>query len=221
MLTDSRNRKLKNLARRRQKGFSIILENVHDPHNIGAVMRTCDAVGIQDIYVIYTEDSKNAETEYIGINASQGTKKWVNCHFYKSIDQCMQIVKPLFDQILSTHLDAKAQSLYSLDLTRSTALVFGNESTGISKELLEQCTGNFHIPMVGMAQSLNISVAAAISVYEGLRQRSLNGEYDKAFDNNNKYMMNIYEKGIEMTYTKVFETNPKIIKEVVDQFSKK
>ena len=218
MLTPQRNFKLKELARRRQYDLCVVLENVHDPHNIGAVMRTCDACGIPDIYVIYTEDGINSEKEYIGINASQGTRKWVKCHFFKSIEDCMKIVQSRYDQIIATHLSLDGKSLYEYDFTKSSALVFGNESKGLSENILKYCTSNMFIPMMGMAQSLNISVAAAISTYEALRQRKLKGFYDKPFNLSNPDMKEFYRDGIQNTYPKVFEIKPEKLEYVVNEF---
>lgn len=215
MLSESRNKKLKDLARKRQFDLTLILENVHDPHNIGAVMRTCDAVGIPEIYVIYTQDSRNARKEYVGVKASRGTKKWVTCHFFHSIEECMEVVKPNFDHILATHLAADSKSIYDTNLTQPTAIVFGNEHEGVSKELLEHCTGNILIPMVGMVQSLNISVAAASTIYEALRQRLSSGGYDRPFDFDDPKMQAIYRQGVAETYPRVYETNPEKIEEVV------
>lgn len=220
MLTPERNQKLKNLARKRQHNLCVVLENVHDPHNIGAVMRTCDACGIPNIYVIYTEDGNNVEKEYIGINASQGTRKWVNCFFYKTIESCMNDVRQNFSHIIATHLSKDGRSIYQLDLTKSTALVFGNESKGLSEEILKYCTSNMFIPMMGMAQSLNISVAVAVSIYEALRQRTQEGMYDKKFDLTDPKMKHSYKEGIQKTYPKVFEVNPHKLDEVIEEFGK-
>ena len=220
MLTPQRNFKLKELARKRQNDLCVVLENVHDPHNIGAVMRTCDACGIPNIFVIYTEDGINSEKEYIGINASQGTKKWVKCHFFKSIKECMNVVQSRYDQIIATHLSVDGKSLYEYDFTKSSALVFGNESKGLSENILKYCTSNMFIPMMGMAQSLNISVAAAVSIYEALRQRQNEGYYDKPFNLSNTEMKESYKDGIENTYPKVFEIEPEKLDEVVNEFGK-
>lgn len=218
MLTSDRNKKLKELAKKRQYDLCVVLENVHDPHNIGAVMRTCDACGIPDLYVIYTENGKNLEKEYVGINASQGTKKWVNCHFFRSIEACLDIVKNKYHQIIATHLSSDGKSLFEYDLCKPTALVFGNESRGISQSLLNQCTSNMFIPMMGMAQSLNISVAVAVSTYETLRQRNQKGYYAKSFDLSNENMLKTYKKGIANTYPKVFEIEPEKLNDVVRNY---
>ena len=87
-------------------------------------------------------------------------------------------MKKRFEKVFATHLGEQAHSLYELDLTQSVALVFGNEHSGVSEEALKYCDGNFIIPQVGMVQSLNISVACAVSLYEAFRQRNEKGFYN-------------------------------------------
>ncbi len=214
MISERRDKRLKDLSRRRQHDLTVILENVHDPHNIGAVMRTCDAVGISDIHVIYTEEGANSIKEYIGNKASKGTKKWVRGHFYHSIEECLKVVQPNFDQLLATHLTSESKSVFETDLCKSTALVFGNEREGISTDLLGECSGNILIPMVGMVQSLNISVAAAVCLYEAFKQRLDRGLYNREFDSNNKYMQELYDEGVEITYPRIAETNKEVLKNI-------
>ena len=103
---------------------------------------------------------------------------WLTIHQYTDTAQCMAAVKQLCDKVYATHLGAASCSLYDLNLTQRVALVFGNEREGVTEECLSYCDGNFIIPQVGMVQSLNISVACAITLYEAYRQRSLAGYYD-------------------------------------------
>lgn len=217
MLSDDRDFKLKEFARQRQYDLTVILENVHDPHNIGAVMRTCDAVGIDEIYVIYTIKSRNAFEEYVGKRSSKGTKKWVKCHFYQDLEECIKIVKAKYSNIYATHLSEDANSIYSSDFTSPTAIVFGNERDGVTQELLTHCTGNIIIPMVGMVQSLNISVAAAVTIYEAFRQRMLNNQFDQPFDFEDSNMKEVYHDGVAITYPRIFESDPNIINDLVEK----
>lgn len=149
---------------------AIVLENVHDPHNIGAVIRTCDAVGIPYVYLIVS-DIRGWDKIELGGRASAGARKWVDVFIYDNAEECFEILKSKYKQILGTALGEKSVGLYELDLTIPTALVFGNEHSGLSEEALQHVTGNFNIPQFGMVQSLNISVACAVSCYELLRQR--------------------------------------------------
>ena len=173
----ARKEKLKQVAHRRQGNLTVLLENVHDPHNIGAVMRSCDSVGIQRLYVLYTEPHLNQERLVLGKRTSAGTRKWLDIHFYTEVEACFEAVRQRYDTILCTHLGETSKDLYDLDLTASTALVFGNERDGVSQEVLKHTDGNFLIPQMGMAESLNISVACAVTLYEAFRQRWEKGYY--------------------------------------------
>lgn len=172
-LTDERIERLKTVANNRQQDLTVILENVHDPHNIGAILRTCDSVGIHEVFIIYTDPRLSLERNIEpGKTSSSGSDKWVKVHYFDNVKNCFDQVKKSYDTILATALSKDAKNLYQLDLTASTALLFGNESEGLSEEATNLADGNYLIPQVGFVKSLNISVACAISVYEAYRQRT-------------------------------------------------
>ncbi len=159
---------MRKVLTQRQPNVTVVLEDVHDPHNISAVMRSCDAIGIMEVYVVNTLTPPITK---LGKRSSAGAKKWVDLHVFENIEDCMTAVKAKYDKIYATHLSQDAVSLYDLNLTESVALLFGNERLGLSEEILTYADGNFIIPMHGMVQSLNISVACAVSVFEVMRQR--------------------------------------------------
>jgi tRNA (guanosine-2'-O-)-methyltransferase len=163
--------KFEKVIAQRQFNLSVILENVHDPHNIGAVMRSCDAVGIQEIFVLYTDSGLTEENIIAGKNSSSSARKWVDLHYFTDPKQCFEIVKKKYKKVFCTSFSHDAKGLYEMDLTESIALLFGNEHAGVSEEALKYCDGNFIIPQMGMVESLNISVACAVSLYEAARQR--------------------------------------------------
>jgi tRNA (guanosine-2'-O-)-methyltransferase len=175
-MSPEREKKILATLKNRQPDLAVVLDNVHDPHNIFAVMRTCDAVGIQDIYLV---NAKFKDERKQGKKSSSGALKWLNVHHFADIHSCMEVVREKYDKIYATHLGVASKSLYELNLTESVALVFGNEHAGVSDACLTYCDGNFIIPQVGMVVSLNISVACAISLYEAYRQRSLLGYYNE------------------------------------------
>lgn len=158
--------------------MTVILENVHDPFNIGAVLRSCDSVGIREVFVVYTDPSLLTNRLSIGRRTAMGTQKWVDVHLYTELDYCMEIVQSRYHKIYSTYLSKDSKSIYNIDLTENIALMFGNESDGLSTEILKYSDGNFLIPQWGMAQSLNVSVACAITLYEAQRQRHAKGFYE-------------------------------------------
>ena len=174
-MTPERTAKIKKVLNHRQSGLVLVMENVHDPHNISAVMRTCDAVGVQDLFVLTT---RIASHKRFGKKSSASAAGWLTIHQYDNTAACIEAVRKRCDKIYATHLGVESHSLYDLDLTQRVALVFGNEHTGVTDECLGYCDGNFIIPQMGMVQSLNISVACAITLYEAFRQRQIASFYD-------------------------------------------
>jgi len=174
-MTPERTERLTNVLNKRQPDLTIVLENVTDPHNISAVMRTADAVGVQDIYVLNTILSNH---EKWGAKSSSSAAKWLTVHQFTNAADCFIALRKKFNKIYTTHLTADAVDLYGLNLTESVALVFGNEHGGISDEVIGLADGNFIIPQVGIIKSLNISVACAVSLYEAYRQKATAGQYN-------------------------------------------
>ncbi|WP_245798417.1 TrmH family RNA methyltransferase [Cnuella takakiae] len=159
----------------RQPDFTVVLENVFDVHNVSAIMRTCDAIGIQEIFVINDREPPPGRW---GFRSSGGAYKWITAHQFTDVQSCMSVVRSRYQQVFTTHLSSDVVSLYEMNLTGSIALVFGNEQKGVSETLRGMADGNFIIPQMGMIRSLNISVACAIALYEGYRQKAAAGHYD-------------------------------------------
>jgi tRNA (guanosine-2'-O-)-methyltransferase len=174
-LSDDRSQKIYACVSRRQPSLSIVLENVHDPHNVSAVLRSCDAVGVIDVHLVYHTGQSFPE---LGEKSSASARKWVLTHKHSSIDECYDYLRKEGKKILTTGMSNEARSLYAIDFTEPIAIVFGNEHTGVSEEAILKADGNMLIPQVGMIQSLNISVACAVTLYEAFRQRSLKGMFD-------------------------------------------
>ena len=175
-MTPERNERLNAVLSKRQLNLTIVLENVTDPHNISAVMRTCDAVGIQEIYILNTIIPKHKKW---GARSSSSAAKWLTVHQYTEVNSCFEALRKRYKKIYTTHLSTDAVGLYDLNLTEDVALVFGNEHSGVTDELIALTDGNFIIPQVGIIKSLNISVACAVSVYEAYRQKSIAGHYQQ------------------------------------------
>lgn len=172
IITERRLARFKEVLSRRQLDLTVVAENIFDPHNLSAMLRSCDAVGICEVHLVY---NSNTPFPKLGRKSSASAKKWIEIHKYTSIEECYSNLRQRNFEIYTTHLSKKSISLYDLDLTRQVALVFGNEHNGVSDEAVKHSDGNFLIPQFGMIQSLNISVACAVSVYEALRQRLAKG----------------------------------------------
>jgi tRNA (guanosine-2'-O-)-methyltransferase len=173
-MTPERNERLNSVLNKRQPDLTVVLENVFDPHNISAVMRTCDAIGIQDIHIL---NNRIPPHKKWGAKSSSSAAKWLTIHQWTDMQDCFMELRKRYQKIYATHLSTDAVSLYDLDFTESVVLVFGNEHSGVSDEILSLVDGNFIIPQVGIIKSLNISVACAVSLYEAFRQKNKAGHY--------------------------------------------
>ena len=173
-MTEERRHRIESVLSKRQNDLTVVLENVFDPHNISAVMRSCDAVGVQEIFVLNTKIPRHKKW---GEKSSSSAAKWLTIHQFDNAEQCFKNLRRKYSSILTTHLSSDAVSLYQMNLTQPVALVFGNEHSGVSDEIRALADGNFIIPQVGMIQSLNISVACAVTLYEAYRQKAAAGHY--------------------------------------------
>lgn len=181
-ITESRKKNYEELAAKRQSNLTIVLENVHDPHNVGAVLRSCDSAGIQEIYILYTQDNMKLKDFKIGKTTSSGAWKYIEVNLFDDREECFKVVKSKYDKVWATHLGEQSVGMHDINMTESIALLFGNEHAGVTPETLAYCDGNYIIPQMGITKSLNISVACAVSVYEALRQRIAADMYSDVFD---------------------------------------
>ena len=170
---ERRAERFRGVLARRQPDLTVVLENIHDPHNVSAILRSCDAVGVLRVELLYTTE----KFPRIGRKSSSSANKWLDRRPHRSVDACYEALRGEGFRICATHLGGASVSLYALNLTSPVALVFGNEHRGVSDEAAAKADLRFHIPMMGMIQSLNVSVAAAVSLYETLRQRLAAGGY--------------------------------------------
>ena len=174
--TERRKNKIISVVHARQKSLHVVLENIHDPHNVSAIFRTCDAVGVPKVSLVYDVDT----FPKIGKKTSASAFKWVEKDKYRSIEDCYDVLREQGFRIYASAITANAKNLYELNLAEKSAVVLGNEHRGVSGKAAELADEKFFIPMNGMVQSLNVSVAAAVILYEAMRQRFLKGLYNKS-----------------------------------------
>lgn len=173
-MTPERFRKMKKILEMRQTDLTVVMDNVHKPHNLAAIARTCDATGVYHLHA-YSPETKLRLTQ----NAAGGVRRWVKVHRHQNR---AEIIEPLLQQnmqIVATALDDNAVDFKQIDYTKPTAIVVGAEMDGISEEMLKIATHKITIPQIGMVQSLNVSVATALVLYEAMEQRQKAGLYDK------------------------------------------
>jgi len=175
-ITRRRLERMASVLARRQPDVAVVLENIHDPHNVSAVLRSCDATGVDNIHLIYTHE----EEPELSTGVAAGTQRWLNIHRHASVEECYAQLREAGLTIYAATIEGETTDLYELDLTAPCALVYGNESRGLTSEAVQLADGRMRIPMMGMAESLNISVACAVTLFEMLRQRRAAGHYDRA-----------------------------------------
>lgn len=167
------------VAGRRLAGLRVVLDGVHDPHNISAVLRSCDSFGVQHVHLL-------GEPELLPVNRviTRGCHKWLTFHYHVSAAACAEALHALGFELWAAMPDREAKALHEIDFGRKIALLFGAERAGLSAELIAHCDGRYVIPMTGFSESLNISVAAAVSLYAGTRARrdALGAETDLSAD---------------------------------------
>jgi len=153
----------------------VVLEEVKNIHNASAVVRTCDAAGILYVDIISSSQEPLPVNEAISTRA----EKWIQFKYYTSTSDCLRQLKKKGFKIAATHLSKDSLPHTALDYAQPLALVFGNESEGVSKEALSFTDYKIKIPMIGMVQSLNLSVSVGIILYEAIKQRMEKGFYKK------------------------------------------
>ncbi len=170
-ITDRRKAKIEQVLRWRQKDLTLVLANIHDPHNVSAIYRSCDAFGVPEVHLYYTD----TPFPVLGSKTSASARKWVATRRHTTVEE-LRAALPGY-QLLVTSCSPEAMPMGAYDFTRPTAIVMGNEHKGPPEELGGVMDGEVYIPMYGMIQSFNVSVAAAILLAEASRQRQAAGRY--------------------------------------------
>jgi len=174
-MSPERHLRIRQMLATRQTDLTVCLEQVHKPHNVSAVIRTADAVGIHDIHAVWP----TAKMKTL-VSAAAGSNSWVQTKTHPTIKDAITHLKQQNMQILATNLSDNAIDFREVDYTKPTCILLGQEKTGITQEALALADQDIIIPMIGMVQSLNVSVAAAVILYEAQRQRELAGMYNQA-----------------------------------------
>lgn len=172
-MTPERRARLDDVLANRQPDLTVFAENLHKPRNFSAMVRSCDAVGINEMHVLPGEDDLRKHWR-----TSQGAEKWMCIKTHASIEAACNHLKSGGFCLVAAHLSDNAIDYRDVDYTKPTALVLGTELFGISDTTLSYVDRQISIPMMGVTQSLNVSVACAIVLYEAQRQRQQAGMYD-------------------------------------------
>ena len=187
-MTPGRFALLRAVLDRRQPDLTVVLEAMRKPHNFSAIMRTADAVGVLEAHTV-----RASEKVRVGCSISGGISKWVRARAHASLTELLAELGGCGFAIVAAHPGPGAVDYREMDFTRPTALVLGTERFGVSDATLEVADQRLTIPMHGMGRSLNVSVAAALVLYEARRQREQAGFYDAPRLDPERYRRTLFE----------------------------
>jgi len=171
-MTPKRFRKIEGVLQARQPDLTVVMENLDKPHNLGAVIRTCDAVGVLEVHAVWS-----AKARRIGNATTAGSRKWVSVRSHANITDALGALRATGFRVFAAHLSPQAKDFREVDFTQPTALVLGTELYGLSDDAAALCDEHVVVPMLGMVASLNVSVANAALLFEAQRQRIGAGLY--------------------------------------------
>lgn len=173
-MTPERFARIKAVLARRQPDLTVLMENVHKPHNLSAILRSCDAVGVLEAHAV-------AETPEVAKHhqTAGGSSRWLRIRSHADIRSAVATLRNRGMQVLAAHFSPRAVDFREVDYTRPSAILLGAELTGVSADAARLADGHVLIPMLGHVASLNVSVAAAVILYEAQRQRAAAGLYER------------------------------------------
>lgn len=174
-MTKARLNRIEQVLKTRQLDVGILLDQVHKSHNLSAIMRTCDAVGVSDIQALETK----AKHLKVYNNATGGTGGWVNLQVHNKREDAFKAARNGNRKVYAAHLSDKAVDYQKVDYTKPCVILLGAEKPGVSDEAADMADEHIIIPMHGMVESLNVSVAAAVILFEMQRQRLAAGLYNQ------------------------------------------
>ncbi len=167
--------KLKKALSARQNDLTVLMENVHKPHNMAAILRSCEAVGIHRAHIIPSDDLRFNKPK-----SAAGVLRWIELQRHKDQQSAYAQLRQQGFRIIAAHPSETATDFRDYDYSQATAIVMGTERTGLSAAAIADADELITIPMHGLVQSLNVSVSAALVLFEAQRQRQLKGLYDES-----------------------------------------
>ena len=167
-LLPRRYERLKSVLNKRMSDLTVLIENVEKPHNLSAIIRSCDAVGILEAYAVF-----NKEKLLTFNSTAQGSQKWIQINQFKEIKAAIDVLREKGFKLYGTNLNPKSIDYRECNFIGPTAFILGAEKWGISTEAEDLMDEHIHIPMRGMVESLNVSVAASTLLFEAIRQRQV------------------------------------------------
>jgi tRNA (guanosine-2'-O-)-methyltransferase len=180
--------RLRAILARRQPDLTVLMDRVNKSHNFSAILRNCDAVGVLEAHVVPPDDGLDVHH-----GTSAGTKKWISVRHHSSVSAAVEGLKERGFTVVAAHPSPTSLDFRDIDYTRPTAIMVGAELHGVSDEGLELADAHAAIPMSGMVHSLNVSVAAALLLFEASRQRQEAGMYDECRLDESTFRRHLFE----------------------------
>jgi tRNA (guanosine-2'-O-)-methyltransferase len=200
--------KLKQVLNKRQPDLTVLAENVYKPHNFSAIIRTCDAVGVFAVHAVNRDRELPTYSQ-----VAQGSEKWIQFHTHPDITKAIEYLQQQNHSVYAAHFSDRAMDYRAVDYTKPTAILLGTEKWGVTETAADLVDGHIIIPMLGMVQSLNVSVANAVILFEAQRQRLAAGLYDRVRLNPATYDRVLFKWGypdVAAMYDKQGKPYPKL-----------
>ncbi|WAJ70128.1 tRNA (guanosine(18)-2'-O)-methyltransferase TrmH [Catenovulum adriaticum] len=189
-MTPDRLKRIQDMLKNRQPDLTVCLEEVHKTHNLSAIVRTADSIGIHEVHAILAgKDSR------VRSGTARGSQNWVKMNVHDNIETAVSQFKQQGMQVLATSLSERSVDYRKIDYTRPTAIIYGQEKYGISDAALELADQHIIIPMLGMAESLNVSVANGLILYEAMQQREAANMYGQSRLPKSEEQRILFERG--------------------------
>ena len=184
-ILSKRKKRLQEVLDKRTASLTLVVDSFHKEHNIDAVLRTCEAFGMQHVHVIPQSEKVKPFQDI-----TQGADRWLTIHYYETAEECIRLLKEEGFKILAGSFEEGSVPLRDCDFTGKIALIFGNEVNGASETVIRMADGLFVIPLVGFSQSLNVSVAAGITIHHVRQWKENRKEKAEALpENENRQLM--------------------------------
>ena len=202
--------RIKNVLDKRIENLTVLVEAVNKPHNLSAILRTCDAAGVFNANFICEKNKIKTFN-----STAQGSQKWVNLINHSTSNSAITSLKKKGFKLFGTSLNCKSKDYRNFDYTSPTCFVLGAEKWGLSDSIINEVDESIFIPMSGMVQSLNVSVAASILLFEAIRQREVKGLIPKNGEglDEQEYKKTLFEWSypeLVETYKKSGKTYPEL-----------
>lgn len=165
----SREERIAKVMEQRREDLALILENLSEDLNLSAILRTAESFGVGQVCIVHPRGGKPK----ISKGATSGAYKWLKIQYFSSITNCIRNLRKKGYKIIGALVDPEAKILWEQNFKGKVAILVGNETAGMSEKAKKLVDENIYLPMFGLTESLNVSVAAAIFLYEVIRQKEL------------------------------------------------